>query len=109
MQAMHYWWIFLPNILLLGDWLQNRREVAWFFVLVGFGPLGAAAYTAYFWDSITFPVRLAALSTTLTAGSVSKQCPRCLQTVKKLEPFYDGRSTHYLCRGCQAEILSTRQ
>lgn len=105
---MNYWpLLFLPNLLLLGDWLKHRREVSWFFVLAAFGPLGATAYTMYFWDSITFPMRPGDIARRFD-GPGPKRCGRCQQVRSGLEWVEDGRTRHLMCAQCAREIVSAR-
>lgn len=98
------WWLFLPNLLLLVDWARHRRGVGWFFVLAGFGPLGAVAYTVYFWESITFPFPLARTFRSWNQGPVSKRCQRCQQLASRVEWVEDGRTRHLMCAACAVEV-----
>lgn len=102
------WWLFIPNLLLLVDWARHRRNVSWFFVLACFGPLGAAAYLAYHWESITFPFPVARTLRRLTRGQVSKRCHRCQQLSSRVEWVEDGRSRHLMCAACAVELRLSR-
>lgn len=105
--SMRWLWL-LPNLLLLGDWARNRREVQWFFVLALFGPLGAAAYLMYFWESITFPFPLASTVRAWRGGRTAKRCHRCQQLSYHTRLIVDGRSTHLMCNLCAAEVEARR-
>lgn len=92
-----YLWIL--NLLLIVDWAKNRRQPFWLPALVLFGPLGAAAYIIYYYESINFPIELAKTVRRLTGKKVVKACPRCGE-VAEIKAHQDGRQLHYMCQSC---------
>ncbi|MBT9581877.1 hypothetical protein IV102_00920 [bacterium] len=106
---MHYYWLLwlLPTLLLVIDCAKNRRDPVWFFVLGFLGPLGAVAYTVYFWESITFPVPIAQL--VRGAGKqTQKRCPHCGRWVDRLHSMTDGRAQRTICAICRDHLESSR-
>ncbi len=99
-----YLWIL--NLLLIVDWAKNRRQPFWLPALVLFGPLGAAAYIIYYYESINFPIELAKTVRRLTGKKVVKACPRCGE-VAEIRAHQDGRQLHYMCQSC-IELTFTR-
>lgn len=107
---MHNWLVigWVLSLALVIDCAKNRRDLLWFFIL--FLPFGSIAYLVYFWESITFPFPVARTFRSLTGGrNQAKRCSRCQQLTPKLEPFEDGRSVHFLCSMCRAELELTRK
>ena len=91
--------LWLLNVVLIIDWAKNRRQLFWLGALICFGPLGAMAYTIYFYEQINFPIELAKTVRKLTGKQVLRMCPRC-GLVDELELHQDGRLHHFMCRTC---------
>ena len=93
------------TLLMLIDCAVNRRELYWFFVLIFLGPLGGLVYLIYYFQSVTFPFKVAQASQGLSiGGNVLKRCPRCFRAVNRLFQVEDGRTVRYICTMCKAEM-----
>lgn len=106
MYRLIFW---LPSLLFLIDWAQNKRALYWAYLLIALGPFGALAYLLYNYESITFPFPIARTLRELGRGRAPKTCPRCLTTVDRLEAVEDARQTHYMCPACAAQLESLRR
>jgi ribosomal protein S27AE len=107
MNPLAYLWII--NLLLIVDWAKNRRPTFWLVALIVFGPIGAVAYTIYFYEQINWPIELAKTVRSLTGKPALRPCPRC-GTVAELKAHQDGRQTHFMCPHCiERTFLAPRQ
>lgn len=86
-------WLCVLNAALLVDCARHGRPAWWYPVLLALGPVGAAAYVAVHWETITFP---------LEPGRFRRRrrCSRCDRQVDRLHRT--GGSL--VCRDCQAEV-----